>query len=232
MSANPALSYVNLQTILADLLGADAASAALEEALYQFAGDFRVADPATVVSFDSSTQTVTVQPTIQENWLKNGVPTPVNLPQLINVPLGCIRMGGFSITFPAQPGDEGLVVYADKCIDGWWQSGGIQNQVERRRHDLSDGFFLPMFWSQPRVLPNYSGTNLEIRTDDGTFKISIAPNGGVVITAPNNLTLNGNLIVNGSITSTGDAVMDGIDYKTHVHSGVSTGGGDSGPPVP
>lgn len=227
--SNPLLSFVNVPTLLGEL----ASTAALDEMFWQKMCEMQVAVPAVVVSFNASTQTVVVQPAIQEHLLIQGIPKPFSLPQLSNVPLGCLRMGGFSITFPAQAGDEGLVVFANMCIDAWWQSGGTSNiQIERRRHDLSDGLFFPMFWSQPRVIPNYSQTNLEIRTDDGTCKISIAPNGGVVITAPNNLTLNGNLIVNGSISSTGDAVMDGIDYKTHVHSGVSTGVGDSGPPVP
>jgi Phage protein Gp138 N-terminal domain len=233
--------FLNLGQLLGPRL------AVLLEMLYQFKCEFRVAIPGVVVSVNSN-QTVNVQPAVQENMLQNANVTQVNLPVLSDVVLGAYRGGGFSVTLPIKAGDEGLLVFADMCIDAWWQqgapsSGPMPNQVERRRHDLSDGFFLPVGWSQPRVLGNYSTSALEIRSDDGDVAISVesdeivmTPDGGttMVMVQAGQLTLtgttvtvNGNLQVNGNISNTG--TLDGKTFLTHQHTGVSTGSGDTGP---
>jgi hypothetical protein len=217
------------------------------EMLYQFGHDLRVSIPGIVVSVNSN-QTVNVQPAIQENMLQNANIAQVNLPVLSDVVLGGYRGGGFSVTLPIKAGDEGLLVFSDMCIDAWWQqgapsSGPMPNQVERRRHDLSDAYFLPAGWSQPRVLPAYSTTALQIRKDDGTVyievgagEITVTPDSGttqlvvtpgaVAMTATT-ITVNGNLQVNGNINNSG--TLDGKTFLTHQHTGVSTGSGDTGP---
>jgi hypothetical protein len=223
--AASAPSFINLATLLGS------SDASLEEMFWQRLAELRVAVPVVVVSFDDVTQTVVVQPAIQENLLQNSIPVPTNLPNLVKVPIGMIRAGGFCITMPIQPGDEGLVVFADMCIDAWWQSGGVaNNQVERRRHDLSDGFFLPMFWSQPRVLPNYAASIMQIRNDIGTILISLLDN-GISITPDGGTT---SLTITAGQISIQAATLsiNGAPYATHIHSAVQTGTSDSGPVVP
>ncbi|MGO4678219.1 hypothetical protein AB4Z40_35770, partial [Bosea sp. 2YAB26] len=52
----------------------------------------------------------------------------------------------------------------------------VQNQIERRRHDLSDGFAIIGVWSQPRALSDYSTSAAQLRTDDGSARITLRPN--------------------------------------------------------
>jgi hypothetical protein len=52
------------------------------------------------------------------------------------------------------------------CIDGWWQSGGIQDQVETRRHDLSDAQAFLGITSVPRAVTDYSTNSLMLRNED------------------------------------------------------------------
>ncbi len=59
------------------------------------------------------------------------------------------------------------------CIDSWWELGGIQNQQEKRRHDLSDGFAILGVWSQPRVLESYSIDSCQLRNEKGTSIIEL-----------------------------------------------------------
>lgn len=183
--------------------------------------DLRVAIPCQVVSFDAAAQTITAQPLIRENININSVPTPVELPQLIYVPVMFPRAGGFALTFPISTGDECLVVFADMCIDAWWQNSGVQNQEDHRRHDLSDGFAIFAPTSQPNKLTGYATSTVQLRSDDGSTIIELA-NGAVNITAAT-ITVNGNLVVTGNI--------DGKNFLTHRHSGVATGGSNSGPVV-
>jgi hypothetical protein len=44
------------------------------------------------------------------------------------------------VGFPIQQGDECLVVFADFNIDAWHYAGGQQTPLDKRRHDISDGF--------------------------------------------------------------------------------------------
>jgi Phage protein Gp138 N-terminal domain len=199
--------------------------APFREAMNLLSNMLRVALPCRVVSFDAVRQVVTVQPTITEVVRNNGVQTIMSLPQLADVPVLQLGGGGFSIAFPIQPGDEALVVFGDMCMDSWWQSGGINNnQIERRRHDLSDGFAIVGLRSQPRRLLNYSVSQCQLRSDDGTVEITMDPT-QVTIKGP---------VVN--IVSAGHVnIQEGpntVDFFAHTHSGVQTGGGVSGPVVP
>ena len=97
--------------------------------------------PAIVVDVNFDSQTLSAQPAIQAVVRdKNNNTSNVTLPILINVPIMFPRGGGFAITLPVTAGDEVLIVFSSRCIDSWWQSGGIGAQVEQRMHDLSDGF--------------------------------------------------------------------------------------------
>lgn len=62
---------------------------------------------------------------------------------------------------------------------------------------------------------------------DGT--LSITTDGTVAITTAT-LTLTGDLEVTGAVTATGDVTGAGIALSTHVHTGVTTGAENSGPP--
>lgn len=136
----------------------------------------RVAIPGIIQSFDAAEQTVTVQPALREKMLVDGDESWVDIPLLVDVPIVLPRAGGYALTLPIKPGDECLVVFGDMCMDAWWQSGGVQNQVECRRHDLSDGFAVLGCWSQPRVIPNYSTSTAQLRSDDGGAYVEISGN--------------------------------------------------------
>ena len=146
--------------------------------------DIRVAIPGIVQSFNATEQTVTVQPAIRERVVDpSGNMQHAKLPLLLDVPVIFPRAGGFVLTMPVNPGDECLVIFGDMCIDAWWSNGGIQNPIEKRRHDLSDGFAILGPWSQQRTVSNYSTTAAQLRTEDGGTCISISP-GEINVAAP------------------------------------------------
>lgn len=192
------------------------------------------AGPGIIISFYPDEQVASIQPAIMDRWRdQQGNLKWVQLPVLVDVPIVLPRGGGLVLTMPIQPGDECLVVIADSCVNSWWMSGGIQTQEEIRMHDLSDGFFIPGPWSQPRKISNYSMTASELRTEDGITKVSVTP-GAISLTAAT-VTVNGNLDVTGTVTggasTLASAEIGGIQFATHVHSGVTTGSGDTGVPV-
>ena len=209
-------------------------------ALYQFGHALRVSMVGIVQSFDVAKQTVTVQLVTSEkiNVPTSGVPvaTDTPLPLLVDVPIVLPRGGNFLLTMPIQTGDECLVIFTDMDFDAWFQSGGVNNsQIAGDRHDLWNCVAVVGLWSQPKVVASYSTTNAELRSLDGTVKITLSAAGGgdITITAPGQLTINSpNVVIDGDVLIDGTCKIDGIDFGSHIHSGVTTGGSDTGVPVP
>ncbi len=178
-------------------------------AAFNNAAQLRVAIPGIVESFDAAKQTVSVQPAITENiQAGEAAVKATQLPILTDIPICFPRAGGYSITLPIKKGDECLLVFADMCIDGWWQSGGVQDQMETRRHDLSDAFAIIGTTSQPRRVGGYSPENLQIRTDDSSIVIELDKNSSSV-----NIKCNGDLSIdvggNISIKAAGETTVKG-----------------------
>lgn len=190
----------------------------------------RVSMPGIIQSFDPMACTCTVQPAISGQVADEvGDFKSAPLPLLVDVPVVFPRGGGCTITFPVKAGDECLVVFSDRCIDFWWQNGGVQEPVDPRQHDLSDAFAFIGPQSQAEVIGNISTDSLQIRTDDGGSFIELRQGGNVTITSKQ-VTINGDVKVNGAITSTGDQIAAGISQTGHVHGGVQSGGSNTGGP--
>lgn len=214
----------------------------IRKATEQMSYRMRVAGPGIVQEFDSVKQIVKVSLAITEDLVLDGVMTRgVKIPLLVDVPIVFPRAGNFVLTMPVTVGDECFIVFADSCIDGWWQSGGIQNQIDRRRHDLSDGFAILGCWSQPNVISNYSTSSAELRNLNNDTKVSLSDSSvfisgsvSVVIEAGSTITLsNGSISVQisgSNIIIDGDnlTTIDGRVFLQHTHSGTYPGSGVTG----
>jgi phage baseplate assembly protein gpV len=154
----------------------------------------RVSMPGIIQSFDPETVTCVVQPAIRyiETDAK-GQSSTKSFPLLVDVPVVFPRGGGCTLTFPVTAGDECLLVFADRCIDFWWQSGGVQEPVDTRMHDLSDAFAIVGPQSQANKISGISGSATQLRSDDGstffeldpaTQKIKIVAPGGLEVVTP------------------------------------------------
>lgn len=162
------------------------------------AANLRVAIPGIIDSFDPIKQTATVQPAISENVrLGQGDAKPTSLPLLTDVPVVFPRAGGYCLTFPVKPGDECLLVFSDMCIDGWWQSGGVQRQIETRRHDLSDAQAIIGPTSVPNAVKDYSNKAVVLRNEDNDSFFEIQDGGKTInVTGASDI----NVTAGGSIT--------------------------------
>jgi len=135
-------------------------------------GIVRVAMPGIIKSWDKATQTASVQLAIREKIIKEGAEKDIDIPLLVDVPVIMPRSGGYMLAFAPQAGDEVLVIFADLCIDAWWQSGGVQNQDEVRRHEFSDGFAVFGTWNQKRK-PSLPDSGVRLQTDSGGTYVSV-----------------------------------------------------------
>lgn len=112
------------------------------------------------------------------------------------------------MTVPIKEGDECLMIFGDRCIDAWWQSGDVQSQIDKRHHNLSDGFAILGTWSQPHKIENYSVNAIQLRDKIGTTKVSVKHEGIV------------------DIRAAATVKIMGIDFMAHYHPGYDgmTGG--------
>lgn len=133
--------------------------------------------PGIVQSFDPVAVTVSVQPSVQGSVQdESGKASVVSLPLLVDVPVCFPCGGGFTLTHPVKAGDECLVVFASRCIDGWWQGGDVSPAPDARMHDLSDGFAIVGPRSQAKKLnPPVDTENVQLRTDDGEAHVTMMP---------------------------------------------------------
>ncbi len=199
--------------------------------------------PATITAFDAAAQTVSCQPAIKgAQTAKDGAVSSISMPLLVDVPVVWPRAGGYAVTFPVAAGDECLVVFASRCIDGWWQSGGEQEPAESRMHDLSDGFAILAPTSQANKLEDVQTDGAEFRNESRTQFIKLADDGKIYMTASEfvmvgnvvhtgNTTQTGNQTTSGTVTGTTDVVGGGKSLKTHIHPGGTIGVGNTGQPV-
>ncbi|WP_411032523.1 Gp138 family membrane-puncturing spike protein [Serratia marcescens] len=179
--------------------------------------NLRVALPGIIQSFDPETVTCVVQPAVKGYESDDaGKKSSLNLPLLVDIPVIFPRGGGVTLTFPVRAGDECLLIFADRCIDFWWQNGGVQEPVDGRMHDLSDAFAIVGPQSQAQKISGISTSAAQLRTDDGAAFIELDPGshavnvitpgkltasaqGGTEINSPE-IVLNGNVTINGNLS--------------------------------
>lgn len=169
---------------------------------------------------------------------KDGSISSANYPLLHDVPIVWQRGGNCTLTFPIAQGDECLVVFAARCIDSWWQSGGVNNvPAEARMHDMSDGFAICGPFSKATQISNVSTTTVQLRSNDGEAYVELDPAGHIVnIKAPGGINITGPVTVTGTITASQtiksstdvQAGSSDISLVNHVHSGVQSGGSNTG----
>lgn len=202
--------------------------------------DFRVAMPDIIQSVDYDKQTCVVAPAIREKILTEKGYEWKEIPNLPDVPFFVYATKDAAITIPVKEGDECLVVFADSCIDAWWESGNISNQSERRRHDLSDGFAIVGFRSQKNLIEDYKENSVQIKYKDsiieaseseisiktGKAEILVSDSGAVSIKSQSDsveIESAGEIKIKGSSVS----IMD-KDFLNHTHTngneGSPTGG--------
>lgn len=146
-----------------------------------------------------------------------------------NIPYFRLRAGSGAVIIDPAVGDFGFMVCASHDASTVLATQAQGNPGSWRRFSASDGFYFGGFLggvpsSYVQFLAN-GGINIV-----GTADITVSTTTQINLNAPTTI-INGNLGVNGSITSTGSITGDGIVLNTHTHSGVSTGSGDTGPPV-
>jgi hypothetical protein len=150
------------------------------------------------ITEDSDGHICVAQPTIKGRLLKkDGSVEEPEMPKLGHTPVHFPSGGGFTITHPVKKGDEGILVFAARNMDAWWDRGGVQKQLYQRKHHLSDSIYIPGIRSNPRKLGGSNGagghsssqgkppstTSVQIRDDAGEYYYELAGEGATNVVA-------------------------------------------------
>lgn len=174
--------------------------------------------PATVLDVNLDRQTIKAQGVIKGVFTnEDGSKAYLEPPVFINVPICFPRGGGYAITFPLRAGDEVLIVFASRCVDAWWQSGGIQVPPSLRMHSLSDGFAIPGPTSIPNALSGVSINSLRVMNEEATKYVEISED-KITVESDGDVEVHGeNVQVNAVDTATVSAVNINLTASTAVN---------------
>lgn len=171
--------------------------------------------------------TVDVQPLINQ---LTGDQQAVPHGQLFKLPYCRLQGGANALILDPQPGDIGIACFASRDIStaktpaaaANIKAGEVVgvNPGSLRQYDMSDGLYVGACLNGiPTQYVQFSAAGIKIHSPTK-----------VTIEAPA-IELIGPVTASQTIVATGNVTGQGTSLHTHTHSGVTPGGGNSGPPV-
>nr|DAN96667.1 MAG TPA: baseplate protein [Caudoviricetes sp.] len=171
---------------------------------------------------------------------------PMDYPMIANVPYFRLQGGKNAIIIDPQEGDIGVAVFSSRDISGVKRARGEAVVGSYRRMNLSDAIYSGGILNQtPQQYVMFSDSGITVYSP--TKITCVAPD--IVLEGANSITadtplfkITGQMVqtgakgsgaqTQGGITNTGGTISsNGKVLETHVHSGVQTGGGNTGQPV-
>lgn len=194
--------------------------------------------------------TVDVQPLVNQlDGQGKAVPHGV----VNDIPYIRIQGGANAVIIDPKVGDIGVCVFCDRDSSSVQATRGPANPGSLRRSDMADGVYIGgLLNAIPEQYIVFDGTGIKMVSPTNiTLQapkiqlvapvVEIDASESTTITTPT-FTVNGNTQFNGDAEATGtmkaptvngttDVIFAGKSSKTHKHSGVQTGGGQTGAPA-
>ncbi|MNQ60889.1 hypothetical protein D3C85_751890 [compost metagenome] len=211
--------------------------------------------PAVVVTVRNNFENLTIdaQPSVN---IRNRDGTTAERPVILNIPVSMPMSGTSAVLLPLNVGDSVMLMFSMRGLDVWKRSNGRPTTPsDFRKFDKRDCIAIPI--STIPNSPNQPSKHLWPHdTKDLTIvhnlgqgtesEIRIKLDGSVVINTKNKVDIQcdtANVIadseinvntpvmnVDAQVNITGDVIVNGIAFSTHVHGDVEPGGGTSGGP--
>lgn len=166
--------------------------------------------PGYFLSFDPDTQLAQIQIGVQsvENNGTTFEPSP-----LIECPVAFFGGSEYFIEHQIDPGDECLVIFSQRCIDGWVNTGGVADNPIMRFHNVNDACILPGLRSQPNKIDSFQNNGVRLRNKAGDKYVWLKNDGTADITV-DTLNINANVVHNGNTEQTGNLERTGTTTLT------------------
>lgn len=203
-----------------------------------------------VKAVDTDAKTVDVQPMVN---LLDGLGQSSPHGTILGIPYWQWQFGANAILADPAVGDIGVMACADRDISSVKATKAIANPGSDRQMDASDGiYFGGILNGDPTQSIKFTDAGMELHDKNANSLVSSAA--GWAFTGP--VTFNevvtmeaalqlaatiegvgggvyaGDIHTSGTITGDTGVVSGAIHLTTHRHTGVATGGGDTGGPTP
>lgn len=183
---------------------------------------------ATIQSFNAVNQTASATINYKKTFFERNpvtkvyAPVLVDYPQLIDCPVVVLGGGESSLTFPIAAGDECLVLFNDRDMDNWFQGASGGAVATSRLHSFSDAIILVGVNSLQNSLVAYDTVRAVL--SNGNAMVGVGPS---LIKIANNITTL-NTLLQTLVTDIQTLITQTAAITV---TGVTSGGGVSGPPV-
>lgn len=187
--------------------------------------------PAVVLRHDRTNNSVRVRPIISKVD-SNG--KPLKRSEVASVPVLNLGGGGFFINFHLPAGQQGMIMTFDRDISLFLQSKRESQPNTERMHEFDDSIFIPQQWFD-YIIDEEDAEAMVIQNLDGSVKIALDQNSIRIVKGATrveidetkfNVTTTDFNVDSATFTHNGQNVGD-----THIHGGVTPGGGTTGNPV-
>lgn len=194
----------------------------ISDTVNRFIRDVHTAMPGKIIAFDPVKCLASVQPVMK---YKKPDGTTIDFPQVTGVPVVFPQAAaqGVSIAFPIKPGDGCLLIVAEQSLD-YWQYG--QETATDLAFDMTNAVCIPGLFAKSSDTIQRACSENALALDNKGTRVLIK-NGEVHVSAKK-IVFDGDVLVNGAVTTTGDTVARGISVSQHTHTGDS--GGETSPP--
>ncbi|WP_342150376.1 Gp138 family membrane-puncturing spike protein [Methylorubrum sp. SB2] len=127
-----------------------------------------------VKGYDATTQTARVQPKL--SMVIAG--ETLRAPELVSVPVMHQRAGGLIMHKPLKDGDEVVLHFGQRSLDGAIEDGSDQSgNRSGRMHSLSDAMAVPTAHSKGKQLPNLPADRMHFGSEDGKSGLQMKGDG-------------------------------------------------------
>lgn len=136
-----------------------------QEAFREIAKEIGTSITGHILAFDTATQLAQVQIGVAGRDKKGKSITP---DPIIECPVEFSGGGGWSFEHELVAGDEGLIIFSQRCLDGWIQTGGVANNPIARFHDKQDACFIPGVRSKGNAISDFQNNGIRLRNKEAT----------------------------------------------------------------
>ena len=196
----------------------------------------RTTIPGYFLEFDPETQLATLQVGIQRLNINGETFTP---PPIVRCPV-CIYGGtGGIVEVEIVKGDEALIHFSMRCIDGWRTQGGVAPLTRIERFREADAFAVLAPRSQKKVITEYANDGIRVRSLDGTRYVWLKKDGTILIKSTESTFINNaEVTAEGNVITAGGTDLDQLkaDFDDHVdaynlHKHTDSQGGQTSAPL-
>lgn len=171
------------------------------------AGHVNTSMPGQVVSFDRDNQTVSVRPCFQRKYF--GLDDSVELAIISDVPIVLPGSGDRWITCDIKIDSYVILVFSQRSLAVWLNSGGVVDPAQARKFHLSDAVAIPGPNPFPDSLEDVEVDEISMRTRDNKSYIRINTDTDIELAA-------------GAGESTSSLILDAYNGRITLNEGTGT----------